>query len=113
MLAVYNLEMRSRIVVIIARLSFPMYLSHIFLLETVTLMETRYHTFGYRLDEPAWQLGKLCIVLVMSYVISLCVEYPFLRLYHRRGSHSVESYPRSSSPVPEASSAILTPARLE
>ncbi|WP_426783058.1 acyltransferase family protein [Pseudomonas atacamensis] len=79
------LNIKSLPVIILARLSYPLYLVHIVLYETTD----RYAAAGilkWMIDTFS-QNGKsvifIALAVVLSYLVSLLVEYPFIRLYKK------------------------------
>lgn len=75
LLSLYNLKIHSPLVNMIARLSYPMYLIHMALAGTVIPLEpTALVVFNFG----------------VSYLVSLTIEYPFLRLYRPNSQKNTE-----------------------
>jgi peptidoglycan/LPS O-acetylase OafA/YrhL len=66
LLSLYSIKVTSPVISMLARISYPLYLVHIFILT---------------LDLPVSQNLLLIISLCISYIVSLFIEYPFLRMY--------------------------------
>lgn len=66
LLSLYNIKIQSPLVNVIARLSYPMYLMHLVFSDTVIHLESTV---------------LVCFNFAVSFLVSLLVEYPFIRLY--------------------------------
>jgi peptidoglycan/LPS O-acetylase OafA/YrhL len=75
-IAIANVNCQSMIITFLARISYSAYLAHIFVIEVASPFVPGTHVV---------QLLLLGISLVFAYVLSLCVEYPFIRLYKNKG----------------------------
>lgn len=87
LLGVYKLSCRSTLVVVVARMSFAIYLFH-------ALLQEIYGAYFAQTWPPAFEwiksLGSLdttllfvAATLVVCYLVSLLVEYPFIRMYRK------------------------------
>ncbi|WP_286937322.1 acyltransferase family protein [Achromobacter sp. UBA4530] len=86
LLAVYWWPCRSKLVVFIARLSYPLYLVHLLVFQVVK----RYRGTGFwaAIDSHFGAFGVFTLMIgvsvVLAYAVSLLVEFPFLRAYKGR-----------------------------
>jgi len=78
LLASYNIK-SLKWIVFLARLSFPLYLVHILFIDALNI----YFTNSIPLPWAELSLVTLAICLPLSYIISLCIEYPFIRIYKK------------------------------
>ena len=83
LLGFYWVPVKSKVVIVLARLSYPLYLMHIFVWEvakrTPGLMEMAEKSIGIDLAN----LIMVGVSVVLSWLLSLFVEYPFIRIYKR------------------------------
>lgn len=92
LLACYRWPLRCVPVIVLARLSYPLYLIHIFYIEVTSPLQgagflawlTRTFSFEGR------AVISVFICVVLAYFASLLVEYPFIRLY-KKGPTAVAS----------------------
>lgn len=68
LLSVTNIKLNNKIIIFIARISYPMYLMHFFVLPEY-------------LQVPLHFSIRLILLVIISYTVSLVVEYPFIRMY--------------------------------
>ncbi|WP_191575679.1 acyltransferase family protein [Achromobacter insolitus] len=86
LLAVYWWPCRSKLVVFIARLSYPLYLVHLLVFQVIK----RYRGTGFWavIDSHFGAFGVCTLMIgvsvVLAYAVSLLVEFPFLRAYKGR-----------------------------
>jgi peptidoglycan/LPS O-acetylase OafA/YrhL len=87
-LAVYDHPVTAPWIIVGARLSYGLYLLHIFVLE----VSSPYGGTGWLLalmTATSFQTRAVIVLMgcvVLSYLLSLLVEYPFIRMYHRSAS---------------------------
>lgn len=103
--AVHCNRCKSKAIVVVARLSFAIYLGHIFLQEL--------HVAYASSNTPivSWLSGQTTVTsaaviaagtMVMSYAISLLVEYPMIRMY-RKVPHASTVHPKTEGARASAS----------
>lgn len=87
LLSVYWWKIKSPVIILMARLSYPLYLGHILVLEVITKNRI--------LPELSqWERSSIFIIasIVFAYLLSLFVEYPFVRLYKKPAKvHDIKS----------------------
>lgn len=85
-LAAHNCRCGSKTIVVVARLSFAIYLGHIFLQELYGAYVTSDNfLMSWLRNQVAWVSTTVFAVgtMAMSYALSLLVEYPFIRMYRK------------------------------
>lgn len=82
-LGIYWVPLQAKPIVLLARLSYPLYLVHILFFE----ITNRYSEVGvlkWMLEAFTYQGRSIVLISVcifLSYLVSLLVEYPFIRMY--------------------------------
>ncbi|MBY7871703.1 acyltransferase [Vibrio fluvialis] len=85
LLGCYWWDVKSKVLILLARLSYAIYLIHILSLETTHMMENQ-ALFNYLKNVfSIWGFFVILIsfVIFLSYIVSLLVEYPFIKLYRK------------------------------
>ncbi len=88
LLGVARVPLRSRTITVIARLAYPLYLFHIFwqifLAKRIAVGDRRWFVRFFD-ESPFWvsTITQFAVIILGSYLLSLCVEYPFIRRYKR------------------------------
>lgn len=82
-LSIYRIQITSKIVIALARLSYPLYLMHIFLWEITMLTPGLMDASKERIGMHATYLIIVMLSIVFSWLMSLTVEYPFIRIYKK------------------------------
>lgn len=82
----YWWSIRSKAIIFVARLSYPLYLIHIFVQEFYGARAgSEWALWVVGILGETWRSILLILISVfLAYMISLLVEYPFVRLYKRR-----------------------------
>ncbi len=92
LLGIYWWPVRSLPIIFLARISYPLYLVHLLLLE----LTNPYGNVGILLwlTETITFYGRLFVLILLtifiSYLVSLIVEYPFVRMYKVRKESTTE-----------------------
>lgn len=79
LLSIYNIKFENIIINVVAKLSYSIYLVHFVL--GIYLKD--FHTYD--------QVSKYLIVFLFSYLASLLIEYPFIRIYKSKSKVVIES----------------------
>jgi len=116
-LAMHWWPVRFLPIVVLARLSYPLYLFHILF----TVLLHRYFDEGVFalleriFSEPGRDVVFIACTIAIAYLASLCIEYPFLRLYKRpraereaQPRRSLRARRRATPPTPSASTTERT-----
>jgi peptidoglycan/LPS O-acetylase OafA/YrhL len=97
-LGIYWMPLQAKPIVLLARLSYPLYLVHIFFLE----MTNRYSHVGILkwMLEAFTHHGRsvvlIAVCVFLSYLASLLVEYPFIRIYKtKKAPATIDSKPEA------------------
>ena len=75
-----HFDIKSKFIIFVGRLSLPMYLGHIFVLETYSegLIFSNLLIFG---SQAPLDYALVFYALLFAYLVSLLIEYPFIRIY--------------------------------
>ncbi|MGY3996664.1 acyltransferase family protein [Aeromonas veronii] len=82
-LSVYWVPIKSKMVIALARLSYPLYLMHIFIWEVAMLTPGLMDAAKESIGMHATYLIIVMLSIVFSWLMSLTVEYPFIRIYKK------------------------------
>ncbi|PMX01076.1 hypothetical protein C1X59_12685 [Pseudomonas sp. FW215-R2] len=100
-LGAYWMPLQVKPIVLLARLSYPLYLVHILFLE----ITNRYIGGGFlkwladTFTEHGLSIIRIAICVFLSYLVSLLVEYPFIRMYKRKDNKRVSKEGMEVAPV--------------
>lgn len=103
-LGVREWPVRSRPIIIVARLSFALYLGHIFVHEILLAYPASAASRTIADLGLAGAAAKMIISLIFAWLMSLLVEYPFLRLYRApaAGAHDARGAGPDRGAMPAA-----------
>jgi peptidoglycan/LPS O-acetylase OafA/YrhL len=82
-LSTYWIPFESKIVIALARLSYPLYLMHIFVIEVAMAIPDFMKTAEKNIGLHATYLAFAALSIAFSWLLSLAIEYPFIRIYKK------------------------------
>jgi peptidoglycan/LPS O-acetylase OafA/YrhL len=80
-LGFYWMPVKTKVIIALARLSYPLYLMHILLEEVVKQASSLMELASKYMGINAINLIIMVLSIILSWLLSLTIEYPFIRIY--------------------------------